>query len=70
MVAAERGSLKCWGSGENNVLRDCLHRREDPQRLHNLEGEITVEDMAKSTPRIYAVLSNHQADHESTMLEV
>jgi hypothetical protein len=52
------------------MLKDCPHRRENPRSLHNLKGAATVEDMARETPRIYAALDNHQADHQSTVVEV
>ena len=29
-----------------------------------------MEDMARGTPQICAVLDNHQADHQSTIVEV
>ena len=37
-------------------MRDFPHKREDPRGFHNLEGETTVEDMARETPRIYTAL--------------
>lgn len=38
--------------------RDCSRRREDPKGFHNLKSPTTMEDLVRSTPRIYARLEN------------
>jgi len=37
--------------------------------LHNI-GVVTVADVARANPRIYAALDNRQADHQATVVEV
>ena len=52
------------------MLRDCTHRRENPQRLHNLEELDTMEDIVKETPQIYVALDKCQANHQGVVVEV
>ena len=37
--------------------------------LHNLQEELTVEDIAR-TPRIYVALDGRHAHHQATMVEI
>ena len=46
------------------MIKDCPHRKENPRGLYNLEATVTVRDMVRENPQIYAVLDNHQADHQ------
>jgi len=48
-----REPIQCWGCGENQMLQDCPHQQGNPKGLHNIEEAVTVEDMARATPRIY-----------------
>lgn len=51
------------------MIKDCTHRK-DPRSIHNI-GEIeTIEDMARSMPKINATLDDRQMDHQSTVAEV
>ena len=52
------------------MLKDCTHRKENPRELHNLKEFVIVEDVLRTTPQIYVALDNHQADHQSTIVEV
>ena len=52
------------------MLKDHSHWKENPCGLHNLEAVVTVEDMERETPHIYAVLDNYQANHQSVVVEV
>ena len=38
--------------------------------MHNLKEVIIVEDVLRTTPQIYVALDNHQANHQSTIVEV
>ena len=52
------------------MLKDCTHRKENPRELHNLKEVVIVEDVVRTTPQIYVALDNHQANHQSTIVEV
>ena len=52
------------------MLKDWPHCRENPLGLHNLEEAITMEDMERPTPRIYAALDNHQEYHQFVVVKV
>ena len=40
------------------------------QKSHNIQEVETVVQVARTVPRIYAVLEDHEEDHQSTMVEV
>jgi hypothetical protein len=42
--------LKCWGCGEEHLLRDCLHRQQNSRRVYNVQEATTVNDVARSMP--------------------
>ena len=50
------------------MLKNYPHWRESPQGSNKLEEVVIVEDMERETPRIYALLDTHQADHKSPVL--
>ena len=62
--------LKCWGCGEEHLLRDCPHRQQNSRRFYNIQEATTVNDVARSLPQIYAALDNKQADHQASMVEM
>jgi hypothetical protein len=62
--------LKCWGCGEDHKLRDCPHRQQNSKRVYNIQEATTVNDVARSMPRIYAALDNNQADHQASVVEL
>ena len=47
------------------MLKDCPHPKENSRGLRNLEATVTMEEMAREAPQIYAMSDNHQADHQS-----
>jgi hypothetical protein len=51
-------------------LRDCLHRKQNSRRIYNVQEATTVNDMAKSMPRIYVAMYNKQVDHQASMVEM
>jgi hypothetical protein len=66
-----KGPLKCWwGCIEDNSLRECPHRRENNKTTYNIQEPTTVNDVAKTIPKIYATLEDRQADFQASMVEV
>jgi len=65
-----RETIQCWGCGGSHMRRDCPHQKDNSKRLNNIGESITVEDMARETPRIYSALDDHQADHQATVVEI
>ena len=51
------------------MLTYFTHQKEKFRSLHNLEETVTLEDMERETPKSYATLDNHQAHHQSTVVE-
>jgi hypothetical protein len=51
-------------------LRDCPHRQQNSKRIYNIQEATTVNDVARSMPRIYAALDNNQADHQASVVEL
>jgi hypothetical protein len=66
----EKGPLQCWGCGDPHLLRDCLHRQHDNKKVYNVQEATTVNDVAKSVPRIYATVENRQVDHQASVEEL
>jgi hypothetical protein len=33
----KREPLKCWGCGEEHLLRDCPHRQQNSQKVYNIQ---------------------------------
>jgi hypothetical protein len=62
--------LKCWGCGEEHLLRDCPHRQQNSGKVYNIQEATTVNDVARSVPQIYAALDNNQADHQASVVEI
>jgi hypothetical protein len=66
----KREPLKCWGCGEEHLLRDCPHQQQNSQRIYNVQEATTVIDMARSVPQIYAALDNKQVDHQALVVDM
>jgi hypothetical protein len=66
----KREPLKCWGCGEEHLLRDCPHRQQNSWRIYNVQEATTVNDVARSVPQIYASLDNKQDDHQASVVEM
>jgi hypothetical protein len=62
--------LKCWGSGEEHLLRDFPHRQQNSRRIYNVQESTIVTDVAKSMPQFYAFMDNKQADHQASKVEM
>jgi hypothetical protein len=66
----KREPLKCWGCGEEHLLRDFPHRQQDKRRVYNIQEATTFNDVARSMPQIYASLDNRQANHQASVVEI
>jgi hypothetical protein len=66
----KKGTLQFWGCEEPHLLRDFPHRKHDSKRVYNVHGASTINDVAKSIPRIYTMVENQQADHQASMVEL
>jgi hypothetical protein len=66
----KREPLKCWGCGEEHLLRDCPHQQQNSQKIYNIQEATTVNDVARSVPQIYAALDNNQDDHQASVVEI
>jgi hypothetical protein len=62
--------LKCWGYGEEHLLRDYPHRQQNSQKIYNMQEATTVNDVERSVPQIYVALDNNQADHQASVVEI
>jgi hypothetical protein len=61
----KREPLKCWGFGEEHLLRGFPYRKHNSRRVYNIQEATIVNDVARSMPQIYAVLDNKQANHQA-----
>ena len=62
--------LKCWGCGEEHLLRDYPHRQQNSQIIYNVQEATTVNDVARSMLQIYAAVDNKQVDHQASVVEM
>jgi len=56
-------TLKCWSCGDENLLRDYPHRKQNNGRVYNVQEATKINDVARSLTQIYAALGNRVADH-------
>jgi hypothetical protein len=66
----KREPLKCWGCGEENLLRECPHRKQDNSMVYNIQESTTFNDVARIMLQIYATLDNRQAHHQDSVVEM
>jgi hypothetical protein len=52
------------------MLRDFPHRKQNNRRVYNIQEATTVNNVARSMPKIYAALDNRQADHQASAVEM
>jgi hypothetical protein len=62
--------LKCWGFGEEHLLRDCSHGQQNNRRIYNVQEATTINNVARSMPKIYAAMDNKQADREASVVDM
>ena len=65
-----REPLQCWGCGGNHMRRSCPPENGYVRQAHNIQGVETVGQVARTIPRIYAALEDHEACHQSNVVEV
>jgi hypothetical protein len=66
----KRKPLKCWGCGEEHLLRSFPHEQKDSRRSYNIQEDTIVNEMARIMPHIYATRDNNQADHQDSVVEM
>jgi hypothetical protein len=66
----KKGPLRCWGCGEENMLRDFPHRKNNNIRVYNIQEATTINVVAKSIPQIYVAVENWQEDHQTSVVEI
>jgi hypothetical protein len=66
----KREPMKCWGCGEEHLLRDCPHRQQNSRKVYNIQEATIVNDVAGSVPQIYAALDNNQVDHQASVVKI
>ena len=59
-VGRPKEPMQFWGCGGNHKLYDFPHMKEQHQRIHNVEGFVTMENVARETSRIYVVVDDYQ----------
>jgi hypothetical protein len=61
-----RPPIQCWVCKEDHLYKDCPHRNDIVNTVHNIQEATTVEDMG----RIYVYLDDQQVEYQSNMIEV
>jgi hypothetical protein len=67
---AKKEPLKCWGCGEEHLLRDYPHRHQNSRSFYNIQEATTVNDVARGMLQIHATLEIKQADHQASVVEM
>jgi hypothetical protein len=62
--------IQYWGCKGDHMYRDCPHKSDKVRVLHNVQQKEIVEDMGRSSPRIYGALENKKEKFQSHMIEV
>ena len=62
--------LQCWKCGGPHMRRNCPLENESARPDYNIQEEKTLGQVARVVPRTYAALEDHQADHQSAIVEV
>jgi len=65
-----RWPIKCWGCEGDHLYIDCPHNGDRVRTMHNIQEENTMEYVSGNLPRIYAILENRQANHQSNIIEI
>ena len=65
-----RKPLKCWGCGGPHLCMNCPLENGDEGQVHRTQEDETVGQEAGTIPKICAVLEDHQAYHQSNVVEV
>ena len=65
-----REPLQCWRCGGPHLCRNFLLENGNVRPTYNIQEAETMDQVARTIPRIYAELEDLQADHQSTVVEV
>jgi hypothetical protein len=65
-----REPIQCWGCGEDYLNLYWPHTKKNSINMHNIQAATTIDDVRRTSPRIYAPLKEYQVDHQLTMVEV
>jgi hypothetical protein len=66
----KREPLKCWGCGEEHLLRDFPYIKHNNRRVYNIQETTTINYVARIIPHIYATLDNRHVDHQDSVMEM
>jgi hypothetical protein len=47
----KREPLKCWGCGEEHLLRECPHRKQNNRRVYKFQEATKFNDVARRIPQ-------------------
>ena len=64
-----KGPLKCWKREGPHLCRYFPLENESARPAYNIQGAEIVGQVARAVPIIYVALEDHQADHQSTVVE-
>ena len=62
--------LKCWGCEGLHLHSNCPLENRNEGQVPSTQEDETMGQEAGIIPKICAVLEDHQADHQSTVVEV
>ena len=62
--------VKCWKCRGDHYLNKCLERKNRDASMYNVQEAYIVGEVARRIPCIYETLENHQAYHQSLMIEI
>jgi hypothetical protein len=66
----KREPFKCWGCGEEHIMREFPYRKHNSRRVYNIQEAATINDVARRMPHIYVALDNKQDDHQDSVVEM
>jgi hypothetical protein len=70
LITQRKEPLKCWGCGEEHLLRSFPRGQQDNRRAYNIQEYTMVINMARSMSYIYATLDNNQVSHQASVVEM
>ena len=70
MIKRPKEPIQCWERGEDHLLRNCPHRKENTINIQNIKEATIVDDVLRIIPKIYDAFKDSQVDHQSAMVEV
>lgn len=52
------------------MLKNCPQQKSKGNNIHNIREDTIVHNVARTIPKIYVALEDHQADHQLAMIAV